>query len=211
MVRAMTTGPGKYDDICTIAREMAQAEAAIIVILNGNKGTGFSVQALGPAAGASVLAALAGILRNIADTIERDTNASDDLEDMIFSVETLKEKEVKALIAKLAGEAEFTFFKIGGALYMVQKNKWWKPYASLRDFIEEEYGFGYHKAMYWISIYVHLTESQVEWSKVKDLGWSKLKEIAHVVTPENVDKWVATAKANGVRALADIVRRSEQR
>ena len=37
-------GPGKYDDLCTLVRERAQSEAAIVVVVNGSKGNGFSVQ-----------------------------------------------------------------------------------------------------------------------------------------------------------------------
>jgi hypothetical protein len=37
-------GAGKYDDACTAARVIANAEVAIVMILNGDKGSGFSVQ-----------------------------------------------------------------------------------------------------------------------------------------------------------------------
>ena len=39
-----TNGPGKYDDACTVARESVQADGAVLIIYNGNKGSGFSVQ-----------------------------------------------------------------------------------------------------------------------------------------------------------------------
>ena len=38
-------GPGKYDDACTAVRAMTNAEAALVIILNGDKGCGFSMQA----------------------------------------------------------------------------------------------------------------------------------------------------------------------
>lgn len=41
----MPIGPGKYDHLCTYVREQANAEGAIVVILNGDRGAGFSVQA----------------------------------------------------------------------------------------------------------------------------------------------------------------------
>jgi len=47
----MDNGPGKYDHICQVAREMAgiteplrDHQAACVIIFNGNKGSGFSVQ-----------------------------------------------------------------------------------------------------------------------------------------------------------------------
>jgi hypothetical protein len=40
----MTVGPGKYDDLCTVVREKANAAAAIVIVIGGTKGSGFSVQ-----------------------------------------------------------------------------------------------------------------------------------------------------------------------
>jgi hypothetical protein len=37
--------PGKYDDLCTVVREATNAEGVILIVINGNKGNGFSVQA----------------------------------------------------------------------------------------------------------------------------------------------------------------------
>ncbi|MGF6641804.1 hypothetical protein [Paraburkholderia sp. MM6662-R1] len=41
----MALGPGKYDEFCTDARVRTKAEGAILLILNGSRGSGFSVQA----------------------------------------------------------------------------------------------------------------------------------------------------------------------
>ena len=40
----MPQGPGKYNELCTYVRLQAKAQAAIIVVINGDKGSGFSVQ-----------------------------------------------------------------------------------------------------------------------------------------------------------------------
>lgn len=37
--------PGKYDDLCTMVREATQAEGVVLMIVRGNRGSGFSVQA----------------------------------------------------------------------------------------------------------------------------------------------------------------------
>jgi hypothetical protein len=62
------TGPGKYDDLCTLLRAKAEATAAIVVIIGGNKGQGFSCQAP-----LEVTLALPKLLRAIADEIEATT------------------------------------------------------------------------------------------------------------------------------------------
>lgn len=41
----MALGAGKYDDLCTYVREQADAKAAIVIVVGGNKGQGFSCQA----------------------------------------------------------------------------------------------------------------------------------------------------------------------
>lgn len=38
-------GPGKYDALCTLVRRKAKAQAAIVIVIEGSKGSGFSVQA----------------------------------------------------------------------------------------------------------------------------------------------------------------------
>lgn len=40
----MATGPGKYDDACTLVRMATGAEACLVIVLNGHSGCGFSVQ-----------------------------------------------------------------------------------------------------------------------------------------------------------------------
>lgn len=41
----MAAGPGKYDDLCTMVREKAQAQCAIVIVIGGVNGSGFSCQA----------------------------------------------------------------------------------------------------------------------------------------------------------------------
>jgi hypothetical protein len=44
----MAMGPGRYDDLCTHVRVLAQAEAALVIIIGGVRGHGFSVQTTDP-------------------------------------------------------------------------------------------------------------------------------------------------------------------
>jgi len=62
------TGPGKYDDLLTAARESAEAEGGILIILGGEKGSGFSVQG-----SYELTKQLPGMLRTVATQIERAT------------------------------------------------------------------------------------------------------------------------------------------
>lgn len=42
----MPIGPGKYDNLCTFVREESKAAAAIVIIVGGKYGNGFSIQSL---------------------------------------------------------------------------------------------------------------------------------------------------------------------
>lgn len=61
----MTLGPGKYDDLCTYAREQADAAGAIVIVFHGKFGNGFAVQ-LPPV----LIAGIPRVLRELADEIE---------------------------------------------------------------------------------------------------------------------------------------------
>ena len=62
----MPEGPGNYDDLCTAARQTAEAEAALLIIFVGNKGTGFSAQ-VPP----HLIEFVPAILRDVANEIEK--------------------------------------------------------------------------------------------------------------------------------------------
>lgn len=70
----MPTGPGKYDEACSAARESTRALACLLIVLGGTKGSGFSLQAV-DRVGRPLLKKLPELLRGIADDIERDVQA----------------------------------------------------------------------------------------------------------------------------------------
>ena len=61
----MALGPGKYDAECTQVMVAEHAEAVLVIVIGGKKGSGFACQAT-PA----VTFSLPRILRNVADEIE---------------------------------------------------------------------------------------------------------------------------------------------
>jgi hypothetical protein len=67
----MMMGPGKYDNLCTAAREQADADGAVVILFNGKHGDGISMQAT-----AELTVALPEILRNLARSIEKELNAA---------------------------------------------------------------------------------------------------------------------------------------
>jgi hypothetical protein len=62
----MPEGQGKYDDLCTAARQAAESEATLLIVFGGNKGNGFSAQIP-----RDLLETVPEILRALADEIEK--------------------------------------------------------------------------------------------------------------------------------------------
>jgi len=61
-------GPGRYDSLATQARVMSKAAAIVLIVVDGNKGSGFAVQSLTP----EFLEKLPKMLRDMALEIEVD-------------------------------------------------------------------------------------------------------------------------------------------
>ena len=68
----MPLGPGKYDDECTLMREQLEAQAVILIVFSGKKGSGFSVQAPLP-----VIVGLPDTLEHMASEMRRSMRDDD--------------------------------------------------------------------------------------------------------------------------------------
>ena len=66
----MAVGPGKYDALCTYVKESAKAEGAVVIVIHGTNGSGFSMQGQ-----FETTLALPHMLRMVADDIEKDFGA----------------------------------------------------------------------------------------------------------------------------------------
>lgn len=136
---------------------------------------------------------------------------ADQLVDLVHTIENLNEKDARAQVKALIDSTEENFFKLGGVLSVIQTNNWYQPYGSFREYVEGEHGMQYRRAVYWTDIYNRLVEAKVPWSKVKDIGWTKLKEIASVLTTENVDEWVEIAKGQTTLQLIETVKSAKNK
>lgn len=110
-------------------------------------------------------------------------------------IENLKEEKAFKMVPSLLDNIDHDYFRLGGVLSMINGQGWFmdKNYENFRAFVESEAGIQYRKAMYLIEIYNGLVESGVLWDQVKSVGWTKMKEIARIITPENVTEWVDLA------------------
>ena len=126
--------------------------------------------------------------------------------DIAHEVELLTKTKALNEADRLAENIEVNYFKMGGILKLINDNSWFEGFKTFDIFVEEKYGFAARKARYLISIYENLVTKMIPWEKVSHLGWTKLKDLAPVVTPETVDDWVAKAEKLTVKELQEILK-----
>ena len=114
--------------------------------------------------------------------------------DIAHEVESLTKTKALNLADNLSKDIDTNEFKLGGVLKLINDNSWFEGFEFFDDFVYEKYGFQGRKARYLINIYDNLVTKMIPWEKVSHLGWTKLKELAPIITPENVDEWVAKAE-----------------
>lgn len=145
---------------------------------------------------------------------EAEAASEVDADDLIVAtaheVENLKSDKAFAMVPKLLDSIDHDYFRLGGVLAAIQAQGWFqdKGHETFRAFVEAECGIAYRKSMYLIQIYTGLVESGIPWDKVKHLGWTKLKELANILSPENVDEWVALAEQVTVLQLQEHIKQA---
>jgi hypothetical protein len=126
--------------------------------------------------------------------------------DIAHEVEGLTKTKALNEAARLAENIEVNYFRLGGVLKVINDNSWFEGHKSFEDYVRETHGFESRKARYLITIYDNLVTKQVPWEKVSGLGWTKLKDLAPVLTADNVDEWVAKASPLTVLELQALLK-----
>ena len=136
------------------------------------------------------------------------TPTGDIISNVSSNVENLNAKKALEILPQLFDSVDTTFFTIGGVLARVHEESWWKDagFESFKEYIEEEHGLAYRTSMYWVQIYNDLVASEIEFEAVKDIGWSKLKEISSMLTPETAEEWIKRADEMSLKQLIEYIK-----
>lgn len=86
-----------------------------------------------------------------------------------------------------------------------------RKYGTFEEYVDNELGISLRKAHYFVSMVRWFRidvgdESIIE--RVKQLGWSKAKELVSVVTTENADEWLKKAQEMTVAQLSEACKAS---
>lgn len=82
--------------------------------------------------------------------------------------------------------------------------KW--GFKDFREFCDAELGMHYRKALYLVDIWDKVKSLNLSRAKVEKLGWTKMKDIAQVVTAENAAEWMEKAVKMTSRELNEAVK-----
>lgn len=121
-------------------------------------------------------------------------------------IETLTKVKALNLADKLVEDIDANGFRLGGVLKVIFDQSWFEGYESFGEFVAAKFGFQERKARYLMEIYDNLVTKQIPWEKVESLGWTKLKDLARILTNENVDMWVEKAKSLSVVELQALLK-----
>jgi hypothetical protein len=79
-------------------------------------------------------------------------------------------------------------------------------FKDFREYCEAELDIQYRKAMYLVDIWDKVKSLNLSPAKVAKLGWSKMKDIASVMTKENAKDWMDKAEKMTTRDLTEAVK-----
>lgn len=128
-------------------------------------------------------------------------------EELQMSTDDLRKKviEIKDHI-----EGEYT--ELCRLLWFVNKKRHYEAwgFSTFKEYVAQEVVFKRSKAMYLIQIWENLYHKQADktvYDRVMKVGWSKAKELVHVVNAENCDHWVEKASHLSVEDLTQEVKK----
>ena len=131
---------------------------------------------------------------------------TDLISDLVHEIESLKKSDAIARLIELEDAHEQTYFEIGGLLSVMQKEKWFDPFTSLDEWVENNTAMKRSTARALIQIYNAIVESGVAWAQVQDIGWTKLRAIARVLDKENAQHWISVASNHSRKEIIELVK-----
>jgi len=124
-------------------------------------------------------------------------------------VEGLPKGKVLARAAELVATVDENYFELGGLLLRIRDDSLHEGYESFAQYVSDVFGFEERKAEYLMSIYKHLVHKAIPWDVVKSLGWSKLKELAPIITEATAKEWVEKAEKLSVTELKAMLKKGD--
>jgi hypothetical protein len=120
------------------------------------------------------------------------------------------ETEAVNLVKSLFGVGDFALYQLGGIFSKMSDMGWCMGHHDFKTCCDVEFDIQYRKVAYLMNIFRTMEEKSIPWSKVSSVGWTKLKTMVGILTPENVDEWVAKALSVNVTSLVAEVKNAKE-
>lgn len=121
-------------------------------------------------------------------------------------LETITREDALKAIKQLSQQESEDWFTIGRVLSAYKSGRTESEWNDLLSYAEDNFQVNKRKAYYLIGIYESLSKSGIAVDQVKQMGWTKLKEIAHLLTQDNVEYWVQVATENSTKSLLALLK-----
>jgi hypothetical protein len=148
-------------------------------------------------------------------TTKKKTTAKtgkDVLVEVSHLVENLTFEKAEELILSEDMSTGLANFRKGGALSVIQGNKWYKDqgYEHFKDYVQDKHNVTYQAANGWINVYLRMIELGVPYKAVEVLGWTRVKVLLGILTKKNMAGWFKKAKAMNVATLKEAVKKARE-
>jgi hypothetical protein len=135
------------------------------------------------------------------------------VEDSAAVSRILSEQDALDAAKALVTQAEETYFTLGGVLAHIYyegifKSAGFTGKRGFADYVENELGVQYRKAMYLIDIYVTFRKLGVDERRLTQVGWSKAKNLTKYATAENVEELLDMAERSTRNEMDEHLRTS---
>ena len=123
------------------------------------------------------------------------------------TVENIKDqKEAHTLLEQVQFASGIVDYMRGGVLQRIKDECWHVPHKSFAEFCEQECGYGIRKAEYLIKIYNVIVEAEISHKELEGIGWSRLRELASRLEPDEIADWLPKAKKLTVKELQEALK-----
>jgi hypothetical protein len=120
-----------------------------------------------------------------------------------------RDELIRKQIVEADGALSENYLALSEGLYEAYHREYYKEkwgYATWEDYCNKELTTHYRKAMNLVEIWDKVKSLNLPHDKVVQLGWTKMKDIASVITEKNAKQWLAKAEKMTSRELTEAVR-----
>lgn len=131
----------------------------------------------------------------------------------VTKAKTKRQEIVRDQILKFKDQIDESYLDISKLLTEAYHSNFTEEwgFANFEEYCNKELDWKYRKARYLIDIYDKVKSLQLDEKRVRQLGWSKMKDLAAVLTAKNAKTWLDKAEKMTSREVTEAVKVSRRK